>query len=223
MWHKLRKVKSVRISTRTVTAVVAAAAAVWLFAGLAHEVAVGNAGRFDAAVRGWVHSWSSPALTLTMRFVTQMGSLWFLLVAGGVAVWRVAADKRRIAWWFVATAAGGELLDQILKVEFRRLRPHAFFGLADPASYSFPSGHSVASFCFYGALAVLVVARVRPPLGKAAVGAGAVVVVLLVGLSRVYLGVHYPTDVVGGYLVAAAWLAAVEAVRTMRATGRSSE
>ena len=148
-----------------------------------------------------------------MRAVTQLGSSGFLIAAGALmAWWLIATRQRRAAWLFVATVAGAELLDQVLKLLFRRPRPHPYLGMPELTSYSFPSGHSIASCCFWGMVAILLTRRMRTPLGKAAVWAAAIVVVILVGLSRIYLGVHYPTDVLGGYLAAVAWLGAVYAL-----------
>jgi undecaprenyl-diphosphatase len=100
-------------------------------------------------------------------------------------------------------------LDQILKLCFHRPRPEAFFGLAIPATYSFPSGHALTATCFYGVLAGLLAARTRPLAGKAGLWALAATLAALIGLSRVYLGVHYPSDVLAGYAAAVVWMAAV--------------
>jgi len=94
---------------------------------------------------------------------------------------------------------GAELLSQFLKLGFHRARPEPFFGLATPASYSFPSGHAMVGTVFYLTLAVL---TTRRPI----IRAGTVVFVGLIGYSRIYMGVHYPTDVLAGYAAAVVWL-----------------
>jgi undecaprenyl-diphosphatase len=167
---------------------------------------------FDAAVRNAVHAWAAPSFTFIMLGVTQLGSGPFLLGVGTLAVWRLAAAGRKHAALLLAVAAlGGEALDQILKLCFQRPRPEAFFGLAVPPTFSFPSGHALTATCFYGVLAALLAARTRLLAGKATLWALAAALVALIGLSRVYLGVHYPSDVLAGYAAAVVWLAAVRA------------
>ncbi|HJT90229.1 MAG TPA: phosphatase PAP2 family protein, partial [Bryobacteraceae bacterium] len=124
----------------------------------------------------------------------------------------------------VICALGGQALDEILKLEFRRPRPEAFFGYPEPGSYSFPSGHSVASCCFYGVLAAILTARMRSGARKAGVWTAAGFLVAAIGFSRIYLGVHYPTDVIAGYAAGVVWVAAVRASYGiwLRRAGRSS-
>jgi undecaprenyl-diphosphatase len=198
-----------------------AAMSVALFAWLAHAVAWGPADRFDLAVRGTIHTWASPQLTFAMRGITLLASPAFLLPFGALIVWQLMATGRRGAATLLLIAAlGGEALDQGLKLFFARPRPEAFFGLPEPETYSFPSGHSMGSCCFYGALAIIAMAGAQSRRARWAIAAGAVALIALVGLSRIYLGVHYPTDVLGGYLAGLAWLAVIEGVR-MRPDVRS--
>lgn len=182
---------------------IAALAAVF-FAWLASEVSRGNTMGFEMAIRSAVHSWASPALTNAMLGVTSLGEPWFLIPLGLLLAAVLARRGRRHAAIALAAAAvGGQLLDQILKAAFHRVRPDAFFGLPQPENYSFPSGHAMASTCFYGALAAILAAGGARKAVCWAVGAAAP---LLIGFSRVYLGVHYPTDVLGGYAAAIVWL-----------------
>jgi undecaprenyl-diphosphatase len=191
---------------------IAAAAALVLFGWLARDVLRHQTIWFDAVVRDAVHSLASPGLTAFFGTVTWLGSELFLLPFGALAVWRLAAAGRRhAAVLLVLATAGGELLDQILKLVFHRGRPAAFFGYPLPETYSFPSGHSMASLCFFGVLAAVLTARMASRAGRAAVWAAAVALALLIGLSRIYLGVHYPSDVVAGYCAAIIWVAAMRA------------
>src|ERR1700682_753225 len=116
--------------------------------------------------------------------------------------------RRRPAILLVVAAAGAVALDELLKLVFHRPRPEAYFGYPLPSSYSFPSGHAVSSCCFYGVLAAIVTARMRSRAAKSAVWTAAALMAALIGLSRIYLGVHYPSDVVAGYAVAVVWVAA---------------
>jgi len=123
---------------------------------------------------------------------------------------------RRAAIWLLATLAGATVLSLALKSAFHRPRPTLFFG-AVPHTYSFPSGHSMFSFCFYGVLAGLLTARIDSrPLRILIWIVAAAALVLSIGLSRIYLGVHYPSDVLAGYLAGAIWVSTMLALDRLR-------
>ncbi|MGA9627705.1 MAG: phosphatase PAP2 family protein [Bryobacteraceae bacterium] len=187
-----------------------------LFAWLAREVTHGDAMRLDTPIRNAVHARSSPPLTAMMRGVSLCGSEVILVPLGVILVWwLVAAKRRRAAVVFGVAALGAEALDQIMKLLFDRPRPEPFFGLASPITHSFPSGHAMVSCCFFGVLAMILAARGAPRapsrFKRTAIFAGAALLVVLMGFSRVYLGFHYPTDVLAGYAAAVVWLAVVRA------------
>jgi undecaprenyl-diphosphatase len=184
--------------------VIAALAATLLFAWLAMEVARGNTMGFDLAVRSGIHSWSSPPLTHALQGITMLGAPGFLIPLGLLlAVTLIWRRRARAAVALAVAAIGGEILNEVLKLAFHRTRPEAFFGLAQPEHFSFPSGHAMVSTCFYGALAATLAAG-SPR--RAAYWALGIAPPLLIGFSRVYLGVHYPTDVLAGYAGAIVWL-----------------
>jgi undecaprenyl-diphosphatase len=187
-----------------------AVVAALIFAALAHAVMRGATEPVDISVRNAIHAWAAPELTWAMRAVTQLGAVAFLLLLGTLVIWKLlAAGRPRAAVLFAVAAVGAQIFDQALKFWFRRPRPEVFFGMAQPATYSFPSGHSVTSCCFYGALAAILATTAKSPRHKAAIWGAAGILTLAIGFSRIYLGVHYPTDVVGGYLVAIVWAAIV--------------
>jgi undecaprenyl-diphosphatase len=184
-----------------------------LFVWLAREVTRGDAMRLDTPIRNAVHARSSPPLTGMMRGVSLIGSEVVLVPIGVILVWRlVAAKRRRAAVVFGVAALGAEALDQIMKLLFYRPRPEPFFGLASPITHSFPSGHAMVSCCFFGVLAVILTAREPSRARRISIFAAAAILVALMGFSRVYLGFHYPTDVLAGYAAAVVWLAVVRAV-----------
>ena len=189
-----------------------AVATLLFFAWLAWEVMEGDTRQFDFAVRSAVHSHASVPLTWAMRGITLLGSTAVLLPAGAllVAAW-VRRGRKRAALLFGITMAGALLLDMVLKIVFHRPRPVPFFGLAAPLSYSFPSGHALVSCCFYTALVAL-----AAPHPRRAAWLGAGVLVGAIGLSRIYLGVHYPSDVLAGYAAAVVWVLAVRSVYRVR-------
>ena len=194
--------------TAILAGLAASASFLLLFTWLADEVFEGDAARFDTSVRAWVHGFASPTLTRVMEFFSSLGSE--VLVAGLVVSLAafILLRWKRAALWMVVTMAGALVLDLALKAGFHRARPVPFFGPA-PHTYSFPSGHSLFSFCFYGVLAGLVAARIRSLALRILVWIVAAAVVAAIGLSRIYLGVHYPSDVLAGYLSAAMWVAAM--------------
>jgi undecaprenyl-diphosphatase len=192
------------------------ALALILFVWLAREMTSGDAMRLDTPIRDAVHARSSPPLTAAMRGVSLIGSEVCLVPLGLILVWwLVAAKRRRAAVVFAVAALGAEGLDQIMKLLFNRPRPEPFFGLASPITHSFPSGHAMVSCCFFGVLAAILAARgaswAPSRLTRMAIFTAAALLVALMGFSRVYLGYHYPTDVLAGYAAAVIWLAIVRA------------
>ena len=190
------------------TAVLAAV----LFCWLVVVTMDGSMAGFDETVRTHVHASAAPWLTASVEVVTWLGAWGVLALFSGVsAAILLRAGRSWDAKLLLFTMAGAVVLENALKFLIQRPRPPPFFG-TDPTTYSFPSGHALFSLCFYGALAV-VLSRMG---ARAIVWPATFVLVAAIGGTRIYLGVHYPTDVVAGYLVATAWLCAVLAVaRTM--------
>jgi len=189
-------------------AVIASAIALLCLVWLAVKVTGENV-LFDEKLRAAIHSWASPGLTRFFRLVTLLGSqavvIGLTVCAALVLFLRGRKDR---AWLILIVLAGAELLEFILKAQFQRQRPMPFFGTVLPASYSFPSGHALLSSCCYGTLAALAATHLPGPF-RWLVLIAAAALVQLIGISRVYLGVHYPSDVIAGYLVATVWLAGV--------------
>lgn len=184
-----------------------AIAALFFFGWLAEEMLDGDTRRFDESVRQSVHEFASPALTIIMQTASFLGSTLFLIVFGVIIVIALYLRKhRRGAILFTITTVGASILLVTLKLAFRRVRPEPFFDTILPASYSFPSGHSLAAFCFYGALAEILSERTDKLWQQTLVWISAVTMILLIGISRIYLGVHHPSDVVAGYTVGLIWV-----------------
>ena len=182
------------------------------FGWLTEEMSEGDTRGFDEAVRSFVNQYSSPVLTNVMRIASLLGSTVFLSIFGIVVFITFWLLKwRRAASLLAITMAGASILLFTLKNIFQRIRPQPFFETLLPASYSFPSGHSLLSFCFYGVLAAIITRRIERRLFQVIVWTCAVSLVALIGLSRIYLGVHYPSDVLAGYTAAFVWVIAVAA------------
>ena len=191
----------------------AAVAALIFFSWLTDQVFEGDAVQFDEATRTAVHQLASPAMTVVMRFFSFIGStLMLTILTAIVIVWFASRRWGREAKLFAITMIGGSLLNMTLKMTFKRSRPVPFFDPWPPETYSFPSGHSLMSACFFGALAAILNARIRKKRVRAIVWVLATVMFLLVGFSRIYLGVHHTTDVIAGFAAALIWIVVVRFV-----------
>lgn len=187
-----------------------ASIALLCFIWLSIEVSQGRTAAFDEAARDAVHSLASPTLTTIMRVATDLGEQEVVLgISAVLAAGLWFGRRRRDALLVAVTIFGAEVWMNMLKRLFHRVRPEPFFDVRTPRSYSFPSGHALLSLTLYGLLAALVSARLRGP-WRWVVRIAAAALILAIGFSRVYLGVHYATDVIGGYLVAVVWLVLAE-------------
>ncbi|HEX7284802.1 MAG TPA: phosphatase PAP2 family protein [Candidatus Angelobacter sp.] len=208
------------LETVAVAALLTAIVCIWLFGWIAGEMLEGDTRAFDFAIRNWVHGFASPGLTRAMTAISLLGYDVLIVELVVAVVIFLRLRWRRAAAWLAVSMAGALALDLALKFAFRRQRPQPFFGDA-PHSFSFPSGHALSSFVFYAVLAGLIAQRIRPQALRVAVGAAAGAVIAAIGLSRIYLGVHYPSDVIAGYLAAAIWVSALlllDHVRKVRKT-----
>lgn len=184
------------------------AASSLMFAWLAAGVEVGGPiVGVDNAVAAWLHAHASGFTTGVLRTVTQLGGATVLLMITVLAVLALLL-RRRVAHaaLMAAALAGGEGLNMALKAAFERPRPGFSDPLATAAGFSFPSGHAMVSLTVYGALAFLVATRVGSRRARVAVLGSALALVAAIGFSRIYLGVHYLSDVVAAYCAGLAWL-----------------
>jgi undecaprenyl-diphosphatase len=201
------------LSLSLVLGLSAAVAALVFFAWLTSEVLEGETVHFDSVTRDFVHRFASPTLTSTMRGISFVGSSLFLTSASIVVfLWFMSRNWRRDAYLFGITMIGAAILNMTLKLTFHRARPVPFFNLTAPESFSFPSGHSLGSFCFFGALAIILTTRIHKHRVRVVIWIVASVMVFLIGLSRIYLGVHYTTDVLAGFTGALIWVMTVNFV-----------
>ncbi len=185
---------------------------VWGFAEITEEVVEGESRAFDRAVLLWIEANVPGWLDGPMRAASALGYYMVvvpLLAASSLAFylkgWRLSAVM------LVISTAGSVFLTTVLKSVFRRARPEFIDSGYTADFYSFPSGHATVAAGFYGALALVLAYHLRGPARWATVALGAVLV-LLIGFSRLYLGVHYPTDVLAGFLAAPLWLVCVGGV-----------
>ena len=198
------------LSIELLVGLLTAAAALVLFTWLGREILEGEVLALDERLRALVHDLASPRLTTLMRAASLYGGPAVLVPAGLVAaVAFMVKGWRRGALLVVVTLAGAGLLNWLLKFSFARVRPASFFDYPLPGSPSFPSGHALYAASVFGGLAVLLAARIQNRPLQLAIWYVAISLILLVGISRVYLGVHYPTDVLAGYAIGVIWVTAV--------------
>jgi undecaprenyl-diphosphatase len=194
-------------------AILIAALALLGFGTLAATVMEGETSAFDRAILLALRSADNPSdpigprwFELAVSDVTSLGSFAVLgLITLGAVGYLVADNKRHAALLVLIAVGGGTALSSGMKVLFERPRPDIVAHLAHVQTQSFPSGHAMLSavtFLTLGAILMRVQPRRRM---KAYIIAVAIVLTLLVGLSRIYLGVHWPTDVLGGWCLGAAW------------------
>jgi membrane-associated phospholipid phosphatase len=198
------------LSATLIVGLIAAALAMLVFSWLGRGIITGVTPGVDESLRNAIHVHASPGLTRVMMAASLYGGpSWLVPIGLGLAFGFLVHGWHRGAFLVVVTLAGAGLLNVLLKQAFARTRPVPFFDYPLPVSHSFPSGHAFFAASLLGGLAVLASDRVRSTSLRIAIWLIAVGLILLIGLSRVYLGVHYPSDVFAGYAVAVVWVAAV--------------
>ena len=195
----------------------------WWFGEIAEDMSRDAATRrLDEQVIAWFQDRTSAGLTQFAWIVTALGSIAFL--TAGSIVTAFVLLKRGFIYRFLAvvvTMGGGSLLNILLKHFFQRQRPVLENPLVTLSSFGFPSGHTMGATLFYGLLALLIAHSTRWGWSHRLFAfCGAALLIALVGASRIYLGAHYLTDVLGAIALGLAWLAfcwtGIETVRRWR-------
>jgi undecaprenyl-diphosphatase len=198
---------------QVLVAALAVVVGTWGFIELADEVTEGDTRRFDEwAVRS-LRKPDNPGEALgprwleeTGRDITALGGVAVLfLVTAGVAAYLLLIRKHHAMWLVIAATTGGFLISSLLKYAFSRDRPHLVPHLSYVQTSSFPSGHSMLSAVVFMTLGVLLARLVPQRVLKLYFLATALFLTFIVGLSRVYMGVHYPTDVLAGWTAGLVW------------------
>lgn len=192
------------------------------FAALADEVMEGGTQAFDDSVLLWMNSHESPWLTGLALDVTALGAgtvVWLVAIIASVFLWSTRHRWSAALLW--VSILGSGLINASMKLIFERPRPQLFPWRVPYAGLSsFPSGHSMTSMVCYATLAYLIIRLEPTPFLRRFTLAVAALIVVSIGLSRMYLGVHYPTDVLAGFMTGLAWAAfcalGLEAVRYFR-------
>jgi membrane-associated phospholipid phosphatase len=201
-----------------------AVAGAWGFAEIAEAVAAGETQRLDDRILLWLNGHSTPLLDMLALQITAVGNGLTVAVIGLVACAFLWAMRERVGVLLLVLAVvGGDVFNRVLKDAFSRPRPELFVletPFARPLSASFPSGHATASMVLYLVLAYLLVRLGGRGVFRWVVIAVAGLLIVLIGVSRMYLGVHYPSDVLAGYVFGFCWAVfctfCIEAVRGLR-------
>ena len=184
------------------------AAFIWIFGGITEDVLTGDPlVSVDTWVLEQVRFFRTPLATAVMTAFTALGG-GRMIAGGGLAVGIYLIVKKRFDDLLIYLTAilGGSVLAFVLKTAVHRVRPHAGFALIQIGGWSFPSGHAMMSIIFYGMLAYLFIRRTRSWRLQVLAVSAAGLIVFLIGFSRIYLGVHYLSDVLAGYAGGLFWL-----------------
>lgn len=183
-------------------------AALYFFGLITHEVLTEKEDTADKIVSDFVHHhFESNGATQVMKTITYFASKQFLIIAfAAMALWSVLYKKdKRLALELLIIGITGHLINASLKETFKRVRPAD--PLMDPLrNFSFPSGHASSGIIFYGLIAYLIWQSDISKPAKFILSILSIAFALLIGFSRIYLGMHYASDVAAGFCVGFAWL-----------------
>jgi undecaprenyl-diphosphatase len=200
----------------------------WIFGKIAEDVVTGDPlTAVDREIAVWLHLHATPTLTEAMKFLSLLASLPVVTgICLFMAIYFVRERSRYHLLALLLTIPIGMLMNGMLKYAFHRSRPAWDDPILMIGSFSFPSGHAMAATLLYGFLAAFVVRKVQAWRWRVLVVLAAGLLIVLIGFSRLYLGVHYLSDVLAGMAAGAAWLAlcwiSVGALRRHRVQGQGA-
>ena len=163
--------------------------------------------QFDQGLISSIQGFESPTLTLVMKFFTLIGSfpsVFVISLFAALFLYYVLKHRMELIL-FGSVVIGTPIINQILKQFFHRARPD-LHRLIEIGGYSFPSGHAMNAFAVYGIITFLLWRHIPSRLGRAILILISSGFIFMIGTSRIYLGVHYPSDIIGGYFASGFWL-----------------
>ena len=218
LWNLLfRGLRKVGVDARTfygavgiflVVGAVIALVATLGFAELAEYVLGGSTQAFDVAILQWFHAHQNKTFTGLMVEVTYLGTgtvVMMIVIIVALFLWHT--EHKHSARLLLAATAGNILLNGALKLVYHRPRPTVFAWQTTAVSSSFPSGHAMSATVVYGTVAYLVMRLQKHRWARVLTLVCTVLLILLICITRLYLGVHYPSDVIGGIIVGLGWAA----------------
>ncbi|MBE9045752.1 phosphatase PAP2 family protein [Pleurocapsales cyanobacterium LEGE 10410] len=193
------------IATVGTVGIVSCLLIIYVVAQISDEVLDREAFAFDKIILLWIHSFANPTLDRIMQTITRLNdpktAVVLVLIAVTLLLWRQYYQEVKI---FFINCAGGVILSYGLKSVFGKTRPDLWQSAIEEVSFSYPSGHALGATVLYGFLAYLLATRY--PQFSWAIYSIAISIIGAIGLSRLYLGVHWPTDIIGGYGIGFLWL-----------------
>ena len=201
-----------------VAGLIVAAIGTWSFVEVAEHVTSGGTQAFDESVIRWMGAHHTKTLDAIMIELTALGTGTVVMMIVAVAGLFLALTQHRYsAMLLVASTLGGLVLNGVLKLGFNRPRPSIFLPEVHAVSSSFPSGHAMSAAIVYGTVAYLAARLHKRMWARFLVMFAAVIITVLICVSRLYLGVHYPSDVIAGVAIGLAWasfcMATLEAIQ----------
>lgn len=167
---------------------------------------------FDVALLDYIHSYTNPVVLVIMKFISFTGSGYFLVPILAIAIiYSLHKKKYYLSKLLLASSLGSWVLNYILKLIINRSRPFDFF-LVEQSGLSYPSGHSMVSMSMYLTFAYLISKEEYFKDKKKIIYIAALMDVFLMGISRMYLGVHWPTDIIGGFIMGYIYFQAIVAI-----------
>jgi membrane-associated phospholipid phosphatase len=183
-----------------------------IVAWLCTEVWEKEAFSLDRSCLLWIHQFANPQLDRVMLLITALGDPPTVIAIFTIAIaWLGMKQRYNDGIRFAIACLGGILLNQVMKLFFAKPRPELWQRLITETSFSFPSGHAVGAMVVYGFIAYILAKQLQQY--KLFIYTAATLVIAAIGLSRLYLGVHYPTDIIAGYGVGILWLTTCLKVR----------
>lgn len=164
---------------------------------------------FDSKVITAVQGLETPGLTEVMKFFTFIGSTKVVIILSLVLLfflYKVLHHRLELIL-FASVIGGAGILNGVLKHLFQRARPN-LHRLIEIGGFSFPSGHAMSAFALYGVIAFLFWRHISTRIGRTILIIVSCFMIFAIGISRIYLGVHYPSDIIGGYFASGFWLSA---------------
>jgi undecaprenyl-diphosphatase len=201
-----------------VAGLIVAAIGTAIFVSLASHVRSGSTQDFDDTVIRWMATHRSRGLDAAMVEVTTLGTeIVVIMIVAVAALFLVLTQHKYSAILLLASTIGGIVLDGILKLEFNRPRPAIFIPAVHTVTSSFPSGHAMSAAVVYSTVAYLAARLHKRRWARWLVMTAALIMIAAISISRLYLGVHYPSDVVAGVAIGLAWagfcMATLEAIQ----------
>jgi undecaprenyl-diphosphatase len=177
------------------------------FQGLSILISRNQLKHFDESIIQVIQGWENPVLTKIAELISRIGSssVTIPLIIVVAIVLFVLLKHRKELILLIGGMLGSTLLNELLKRLYHRARPD-IHRIVQEQGFSFPSGHSMAAFTLYAILTFILWRHIPKRGGRIALIVFGLSMILCIGLSRIYLGVHYPSDVLGGYWVSACWV-----------------